>query len=72
MKKLITYPILIALFSLITAKEQATITPAQAAKYVGKYETVCGQVVSTYYAYKSNGRPTFIYIDKPPIIRGLK
>ena len=65
MKKLITYPILIALFSLITAEEQATITPAQASKYIGKYKTVCGQVASTYYAYKSNGRPTFIYLDKP-------
>jgi len=65
MKKLITYPILIALFSLITAEEQATITPAQAAKYVGKYKTVCGQVASTYYAYKSKGKPTFINLDKP-------
>ena len=65
MKQLITYPILIALFSLITAEEKATITPAQVSKHIGKYETVCGQAVSTYYAYKSNGRPTFIYIDKP-------
>jgi len=37
MKKLITYPIIIALFSLITAEEQTTITPAQASKHVGKY-----------------------------------
>ena len=65
MKQLITYPTLIALFSLITAEEKATITPAQVSKHIGKYETVCGQVASTYYAYKSNGRPTFIYLDKP-------
>ena len=65
MKKLITYPIIIALFSLITAEEQTTITPAQASKHVGKYEKVCGQVASTYYAYKSNGSPTFINLDKP-------
>ena len=55
---------LIALFSLITAEEKATITPAQVSKHIGKYKTVCGQVASTYYAYKSNSRPTFIYLDK--------
>jgi len=65
MKQLITYPILITLFSLITAKEKAAITTAQVSKHIGKYETVCGQVGSTYYAYKSNDRPTFIYIDNP-------
>ena len=65
MKKLTTYPLITALFSFITAEEKVTITPAQASKHVGKYETVCGQVASTYYAYKSNGRPTFINLDKP-------
>ena len=38
MKNIITYPLLIALFSLIIAEEQATITPAQASKYIGKYK----------------------------------
>ena len=65
MKKLIPYPLLIALFSLIIAEEKTTITPAQASKFIGKYKTVCGQVTSTYYAYKSNGKPTFINLDKP-------
>jgi len=65
MKKLITYPILIALFNLITAEEKATITPAQDSKHVGKYEKVCGQVTSTYYADENKGIPTFINLDKP-------
>jgi len=65
MKKLITYPILIALFSLITAEEKSTITPAQASKHVGKYEKVCGQVANTYYADKNKGKPTFINLDRP-------
>ena len=65
MKKLITYPILIALFNLITAEEKATITPAQDSKHVGKYEKVCGQVANTYYADKNKGKPTFINLDRP-------
>ena len=64
MKKLITYPILIALFSLITAEEKATITPAQASKHVGKYEKVYGQVSITYCSCTSKRKPTFINHDK--------
>jgi hypothetical protein len=35
-----------------------------AAKYVGKKMTVCGQVASVNYAEDTKGRPTFLNLDK--------
>jgi len=41
------------------------ITPEEASKYIGKTKTVCGEVVSTNYAARSRGQPTFLNLDQP-------
>jgi hypothetical protein len=41
------------------------ITAAAAKDHVGEREVVCGQVVSTRYASKSKGEPTFLNLDQP-------
>src|SRR5438309_5266859 len=44
---------------------QNSISAAQAKDHVGEKVTVCGEVVSTHYAARSRGNPTFINIEKP-------
>jgi hypothetical protein len=44
---------------------QERISPAEAAKYVGKNATVCGQVASSNYSARSRRRPTFLNLDRP-------
>lgn len=44
---------------------QTSISAAEAKNHVGERGTVCGQVVSTHYAARSRGNPTFINLDKP-------
>jgi len=41
------------------------ISPAEAKDHVGERATVCGKVVSTRYADKSKGQPTFLNLDEP-------
>ena len=41
-----------------------TISADKAYKYVGQVKTVCGKVESVFYSYRSNGKPTFLNIDK--------
>jgi hypothetical protein len=48
-----------------TAAAQQTITPEDAAKFIGQQKTVCGTVASAHYATRSKGQPTFINLDKP-------
>jgi hypothetical protein len=55
--------VFLALSVILSAQER--ITPAEAAKYVGKSATVCGLVASTSYAVQSLGRPTFLNLDQP-------
>ncbi len=50
---------------IVTALAQERITPNEAAKYIGKQATVCGQVASATYAARSGGRPTFLNLDRP-------
>jgi micrococcal nuclease len=54
---------LLGLVSLVCAQE--TITPEDAAKFIGQQKTICGKVASTHFAAKSKGQPTFINLDKP-------
>jgi DNA/RNA endonuclease YhcR with UshA esterase domain len=42
-----------------------TITAAEAKDHVGEEATVCGKVVSTRYAARSPGSPTFLNLDRP-------
>jgi hypothetical protein len=60
---IITILFSVALCQGVTAQER--ITPADAAKYVGKNATVCGQVAGATYAARSRGRPTFLNLDRP-------
>jgi DNA/RNA endonuclease YhcR with UshA esterase domain len=45
--------------------QTGNITAAEAAKHVGERATVCGHVVSTHYAVRSKGSPTFLNLDEP-------
>jgi hypothetical protein len=44
---------------------QTHITAAEAKNHVGERATVCGNVVSTHYAARSKGNPTFLNLDEP-------
>jgi len=54
---------LLLLFSL--SLSASSITTSEAINYIGSKKTVCGKVVSTYYARNSNGSPTFLNFDRP-------
>jgi micrococcal nuclease len=41
------------------------ITAAEAKNHIGEKATVCGSVVSTHYAARSKGNPTFLNLDEP-------
>lgn len=45
--------------------EGKRITASEAAAYIGQTATVCGNVASTKYAYRSKGQPTFLNLDEP-------
>jgi len=47
------------------AYAQDSISPEDAGKYLRQQKTVCGKVVSTHYAVKSKGQPTFLNFGKP-------
>jgi hypothetical protein len=50
---------------LFVASAWGQITPSEASGYIGKRETVCGQVASANFAARSKGRPTFLNLDRP-------
>ena len=67
MKKL-SFPFLSTILVLGVALQiaaQERISPAEAAKYVGKNATVCGQVASANFSARSRRRPTFLNLDRP-------
>lgn len=47
------------------AYAQDSISPDQAANFIGQQKTVCGKVASTKFADKVKGQPTFLNLDKP-------
>jgi hypothetical protein len=58
--------LLIILFGfLITAYAHETITPEDAAKFIGQQKTVCGTVASAHYAAIIKKQPTSFHLDKP-------
>jgi len=64
----------ISLLLTICVAAQDRLTPTEAASYIGKNATVCGQVASATYAARSRGRPTFLNLDRPypnPIFTAL-
>ena len=44
--------------------QSARFSAKEASSHVGEYATVCGKVVSTKYADRSNNQPTFLNLDK--------
>ena len=49
----------------VSALAQETISPEDAANYIGQQKTVCGMVASAHYAFRSNGHPTFLNLNEP-------
>jgi len=62
---LITTCFLFLLLSFSTAAQTNKITATEAKDHLGETRTVCGKVVSTHYAVKSKGEPTFLKLDEP-------
>lgn len=59
MKTICSSILLVALLGLFfIAHAQESIAPQQAASFIGRQTTVCGPVVSAFYASQSKGRPT--------------
>ena len=56
---------LLLLLAITTAAQTNKITAAEAKDHVGETRTVCGKVVSTHFASKSKGEPTFLNLDEP-------
>ena len=44
---------------------QTKISAGEAKNHVGQTATVCGNVVSTHYAARTKGSPTFLNLDEP-------
>jgi hypothetical protein len=61
----VTTCFLFFLFTFCTAAQTTKITAAEAKDHVGETRTVCGKVVSSYYATRSKGQPTFLNLDEP-------
>ena len=57
------YMIILSLFALVFSAE-VSIKSSDAMEYVGQYQEVCGEVVSTHYAYGARGTPTFLNFDE--------
>jgi DNA/RNA endonuclease YhcR with UshA esterase domain len=51
--------------SAILFSQTKRISPAEAKDHVGERATVCGGVVSTRFATRSKGEPTFLNLDQP-------
>ena len=65
-RRITALPILaFVLLAIASAMGQRTLTATDAKDHIGEQSTVCGKVVSTVYAEKSRGRPTFLNFDKP-------
>jgi hypothetical protein len=65
------YPALVLLLGLCLCITAATfgqskkLTASEARDHIGESATVCGKVVSSRYASKTRGAPTFLDLDKP-------
>jgi DNA/RNA endonuclease YhcR with UshA esterase domain len=58
--------LLIVLFGILsTSLAQETISPQDAAKFIGETKTVCGTIASAHYAAIIKKQPTSLYLDKP-------
>lgn len=51
--------------SSLTNPQTGHVTATEAKNHVGERATVCGNVVSTRYAVRTKGSPTFLNLDEP-------
>jgi len=51
--------------SFVAQAQTGHISAAEAKNHIGEKATVCGNVVSTHYAARSKGNPTFLNLDEP-------
>jgi len=63
--KLIGLALISAAASALLVAQASYLKPAEAKNHVGETATVCGTVVSTHYAARTKGNPTFINLDEP-------
>ena len=59
------FPLLVLLILPSTLAAQSKMTAAEAKNHIGDKATVCGAVVSTHYAARTKGEPTFLNLDEP-------
>lgn len=51
--------------SFVAQAQTGHISAAEAKNHIGEKAAVCGNVVSTHYAARSKGNPTFLNLDEP-------
>lgn len=51
--------------SILLFAQSVHLTAAEAKNHIGEKATVCGNVVSTHYAARTKGNPTFLNLDEP-------
>lgn len=64
MTKTLAIVALVASLASVVLAQAKKLTAAEAKSHVGEKATVCG-IVSTRYADRSKGQPTFLNLDKP-------
>jgi DNA/RNA endonuclease YhcR with UshA esterase domain len=57
--------IILSLIVVAQASAQKKLSASEAKDHIGETATVCGNVVSTHYAARSKGNPTFLNFDEP-------
>ena len=66
MPKTVVTALLICCSAVFLVRAQSTrLTTTEAKSHLGERATVCGTVVSTHYAVRTKGSPTFLNLDEP-------
>jgi hypothetical protein len=63
--RIVGLTLLLFYFPSISFAQPRHLSAAEAKNHVGERATVCGKIVSTRYANRSKGQPTFLNLDKP-------
>ncbi len=65
MKRISFIALSIFLLAVALAAAADTISPEDAINHIGQQATVCGNVASTHFSFRSKGQPTFINLNRP-------
>ena len=63
--RLVVFVFLVWSASSLARSQTGHITTAEARSHIGERATVCGNVVSSHYATRTKGSPTFLNLDEP-------